>query len=658
MRKSRWLWLPARAVQNVLLAAAIATLSILCTSSDTRYIPELSPFYTLERTGYDFLFTLRGPKLDRIDNRIMVVGFDRESEKDLHTRWPAPRRFHADVIRNLKNDGAALIVYDVLFSDGTTPEDDKKLDQALKDAGNVVLPIRIDRDPTLKRESLEEPYYNDDLNIDFLSNAVDGFAEVPQDDTDDVVRRITPIMYFQDKPVPSMAAAAYLKLKGLSLTNLAIKKDSIQVGDVLIPKSGPTIQDPFNKKYLISSAYMDFPAGNLSFPLDITFADVARKNFPKGTFRGKIVFVGLAGQEQLRENYDAFVTAYTNHSPESFGSIGYVKTMPGVFLQALNFNALMHDGFVKKFPGFGVWILVFGLSIAGAVSVRSSFNWRGPAVLMLCTILYITYCIEVFANFQIYLPWVVPSVLMLSSIMLITYLERGSLRRKWSGYVSPQVLETILKGESSDVAAQRYRASVVFGDIRGFTAFTTMHSPETVVKLLNMHFERMTKIIYEEQGTIDKFFGDGVMVLFGAPVALEKAAVYAVRAAWRMCEASQEPLMLDGEAFVLSSGFGVTTGWLVAGHVGSKMRHDYTVIGEIVNLSSRLQGVTGAADVVIDATTMHLVKEYVDVMPLGQVFIKGMPDQECFRVIAWHDKATTGRGKAKMVKNQKAGISS
>src|SRR5262249_12388044 len=153
-----------------------------------------------------------------------------------------------------------------------------------------------------------------------------------------------------------------------------------------------------------------------------------------------------------------------------------------------------------------------------------------------------------------------------------------SLRRKWSGYVSPQVLETILKGESSEVAAQRYRASVVFGDIRGFTAFTTMHSPEVVVKLLNMHFERMTKIIYEDKGTIDKFFGDGVMALFGAPVHLQDSAMHAVRAAWKMCEASREPLNLEGEAYVLSSGFGVTTGWLVAGHVGSKMRHDYTVI--------------------------------------------------------------------------------
>jgi adenylate cyclase len=656
MKKTRWLWLPARAVQNVLLAAVIASLSIICTSDDTHPIPQLAPFYLMERTGYDFLFTIRGPRQDRIDPRLVVVGFDRQSEQDLKARWPVPRSIHADVIRNLKKDGASLIVYDVLFSDKTIDKEDKALDAALKEPGNVVLSMRIDRDTQQRRASLEEPYYNDDLNIDFLSNASDGFAEVPQD-LDDVVRRMTPIMFFQDKPLPSMAAAAYLKLRQLKQENIANKPNAIQVGDVMIPRTGPTMQDPINPKYLITSSYMDFPAGNLSFPMDTSFSEVAQGRFRKGTFRGKIVFVGLAGQEQTRESYDQFVTAYTNHSADSFGAIGYVRTMPGVFLQALSLNALLHDGFVKKFPTGGVWVLVFGLSIAGAVAVRSSFNWRGPAVLLLCTIIYITYSIEVFSNFLIYVPWVVPSVLMLASITLLTYFERGALRRKWSGYVSPQVLETILKG-SEGLTAQRYKASCVFGDIRGFTSFTTMHSPETVVKLLNMHFERMTTIIYEEQGTIDKFMGDGVMVLFGAPVPIEDGAICAVRAAWRMCEASKEPLLLDGEAYVLSSGFGVTTGWLVAGHVGSKMRHDYTVIGDVVNISSRLQGVTGAADVVIDTATMRLVEEFADVMPLGEVFIKGLPEHmECFRVVGWREAVKKKRKAPKIAEAQKTGIS-
>jgi len=656
MNKKRWLWLPAKAVQNTLLALLIATCSILFTSGDSHYVPEFAPFYALERAGYDFLFFFRGSKLDRIDPRIMVVGFDHQSEVELKTRWPAPRNLHAKVIRNLAKDGASLIVYDVLFWGATNPKDDKDLDLALKQAGNVVQPMRIDRDYVQKLESLEEPYYNDDLNIDFLSNSVDGCAEVPQD-VDGVVRRYTPFMYFQDEPKPSMAAAAYLKLRGLDQNNLTIRKDGFQVGDVMIPRSGPVIQDPFNTRFLIPSAYMDFPAGNASFGLNVTFTDLVKGTFPKGTFRGKIVFVGRTGQELNRENYDLFVTAFTNHSDDSLsGSMGWVKTMPGVFLQALNLNALLHNGFIVKAPIWSVWILVFGLVVAGAAGVRSSFNWRGPAILFLCTLLYVGYSITVFSRFNFYVPWVVPSLLMMSSIILVTYFERGALRRKWSRYVSPQVLERIIKGEEEG-AAQRYRASVVFGDIRGFTAFTTLHTPETVVKLLNAHFEKMTTIIYEEHGTIDKFMGDGVMALFGAPVPIPNDAVCAVRAAWRMCEASKEPLTLDGESFVLSSGFGVTNGFLVAGHVGSKVRHDYTVIGDVVNIASRLQGVTNSSDVVIDSTTMRLVSDHFEVESLGEVFIKGLPEHmECYRVTGMRDLSTSRKRKERS-RPAKTGIS-
>ena len=656
MRRKRWLWLPARAVQNTLLAALIATLSILLSSPDRHYYPAFTPFYAVERAGYDFLFAFRGARQAKIDPRIRVVGFDRASESDLKIRWPAPRRFHADVIRNLAKDGASLIVYDVLFSDGSDPEDDKALDKALKQTGNVVLPIRIDRDYQQKRETLEEPYYNDDLGIDFLDKAKDGFAEVPQD-TDDVVRRFTPLMYFQDKPVPALASAAYLKIKGLNSDNLAIKENAIQVGDLMIPRSGPTIRDPFNEaKALIPSAYIDFPAGNAAFSLDVTFSDVALGTFPKGTFQGKIVFVGLTGQEGARENYDRYTTSYTNHSAEGFGSMGYVKDMPGVFLQALNFNALIRNGFITHLPEWAVWVLVFGLTIASAAAVRSSFNWRGPAILILCVLGYILYSIEVFNFWSIHLPWIVPSILMLSSITLVTYFERGALRKKWSGYVSPQVLETILKGEES-ATAQRCIASVVFGDIRGFTSFTQEHSPEKVVKLLNMHFERMTNIIYDQDGTIDKFLGDGVMALFGVPVSRSDSAICAVRAAWSMCEAAMLPLTLDGESFVLESGFGVTTGTLVAGHLGSKMRHDYTVIGDVVNMASRLQGVTGASDVVMDYETYKLVNRYVSVEPLGLVRVKGSAEPvECFKMTGWLEYPLEEEPREPRWARKKAGI--
>lgn len=658
MKRRRWLWLPSKAVQNVLLSALVATVAVYLSSNIRFYNPILTPLYSVERAGYDTLFAIRGAQLNRVDPRIEVIGFDRKSEQDLGVRWPPPRRFHADVIRNLAKDGAALIVYDVLFSDGTTSADDKALDQALKEAGNVVLPYRIDRDLAYKRKSLEEPYYNDNLGIDFLTKARDGFAEVPQDE-DGIIRRMTPVQWFRDRWMPSLAVAAYLRLENLEEGDLAVGSQSVRVGSVRIPRTGATIRDPSGDNSIIPSAYLDFPAGVQAFTLDTNFSQVAQGRFPKGKYKGKIVFVGLVGAELLRENgaellredfeqgknFDKYVTAYTNYSPEGLGSQGYSKDIPGVVVQALNMNALLQNGFVTHLPTWSHWIIVFGLTICGAWGVRSSFNWRGPALLVLCTLANVCYAIFAFRAFQIHVPWLIPSLLMFGSIAMLTYFERGALRRKWSGYVSPEVLERILKGEEEG-AAQRCIASVVFGDIRGFTNFTTQHSPEKVVKLLNLHFERMTGIIYGQHGTIDKFFGDGVMALFGAPVAREDSAICAVRAAWLMCVASQLPISLDGESFTFDSGFGVTTGPLVAGHVGSKQRHDYTVIGDVVNLSARLQGVTGRSDVVIDAATYALVNPYIEVESLGQIQVKGIPEPiQCYRVVDWIDQPTARRPK-------------
>lgn len=628
--------LPGRALQNVGLAAFVATASVLFWPPERHYIPILTPLYSLERLGYDALFTLRGAKPERMDPSIDVVGFDRESERDLKVRWPPERKYHAAVIRNLAKDGAKMIVYDVLFSDGTDPANDRELDAALKEAGNVVLPLRIDRDFAQKRKSLEEPHYDDAIGVDFLANARVGFAEVPTEE-DDVVRRMVPLQPFRDQYIPSLSAAAYLKLTGKEETDVALTTESIRIGDLLIPRNGPTTRDVADGG-LIPSAYMDFPMGNATFVLDTRFSQVALGTFPKGKYKDKIVFVGLVGPELTKQTGDQYVTAYSNFSTEQFGSLAF-KRLPGVYLQAQTFNALLTQGFVTRLPEWATWVICFGITLGGAVSVRRYFNWRGPVFLLLAVLLYVSYAIIAFGTFRIHLPWVVPSLLMLSSVSLVAYIERGALKRKWSGYVSPQVLETILRSEG-ETTAQRSIATVVFGDIRGFTAFTNRHSPETVVNLLNQHFERMTSIIYGQNGTIDKFLGDGVMALFGVPVPRKDSVECAVRAGWQMCQVSNVPLELGGESYVFESGFGITTGPLVAGHVGSRTRHDYTVIGDAVNMAARLQGVTGLGDVIIDAATYSLVRSIVKVENLGKVAVKGASlPIECYRVLAVEGEA-------------------
>lgn len=636
-RRFRLIRIPWRGIQNVLLAAAVATFSVYYWPPEKNNNKWLVPLNYMERAGYDALFATRGANLDSVSPRIEIVGFDRESERilerefpELKTTWPPSRRFHADVIRNLKKAGATLIIYDVLFSGSSTPEDDIALDKAIKEAGNVVLTSRIDRNFTQLSKSLEEPHYDDELGIDFLAAARVGFAEVPTD-ADQIVRRFVPTMKFRNEWIPSLASAAFLAFSGKEETDIQVERDKIVVGGQIIPRTGPTIIDLVDKAP-VPSAYMDFPAGNGTFPMT-SFGQVALYEFSKDQFNDKIVFVGLIGNQLTKEISDEYVTAYSRFMPDATGGVA-VTTVPGVVLQAQNFNALLSATYVTHWPDWSLWLILFGFTLIGAGGVRRYYNWRGPAVLLLLMALYLIVVHSAFVTYRIHMPYIVPTILMFSSISMVAYLERGSLRRKWSGYVSPEVLEQILRTEN-DPDAKKITGTVVFGDIRGFTAFTNKHPAERVVALLNIHFEKMTDIIYEEHGTIDKFLGDGIMALFGVPIRKKDSAISAVRAAWRMCESSKQPMHYQGSQYFMDSGFGITTGSLIAGHVGGRTRHDFTVIGDVVNMASRLQGVTGEPDVIIDQATFELVKSHFQVESLGRISVKGAPEPiQCYKVVA------------------------
>jgi adenylate cyclase len=627
----------SRHLTNVLLAAMVATLIMLFWPPPKERIPLLSPLYQLEWLGYSALFSLRGPQPARVDPRIVIVGYDRQTEVALDAPWPPPRSRHADVITHLAADGAALIVYDVLFSDASDPDEDIALDRAIRKAGNVILSCRIDRSMSEKRKSIEAPYYDDDLDIDYEMNAaMIGFAEVDPEE-DNVVRRALSVLSFQGERLPSLPAAAYLALHEKTTKDIRVLRDAVLLGDLRIPRTGYTKYDPIDRSE-IPTTYINFPQGLNAFPYK-RFDQVCLNEFAPGTFKGKIVFVGITGPQLTKAQGESFVTAYTQLKPEQAEGV-MDRTVPGVVLQAQIFNAFLQRDFMYPVKDWVLWLMVFVFAFLATWTARHFMNWRGPVFLVLIALAYMAAVLALF-TYALYLqPWPVPIACTLATAGGIAWVERGRLRKKWSGYVSPAVLQVILQQESG-LGAQRYEASVIFGDVRNFTGFSEKHPPETVVRLLNKHLERLTRIIYQQEGTIDKFLGDGILVVFGAPLPQEDAAVRAVRASWIMREIALQPIIDDdGTSYTLATGFGITTGPLVAGHVGSSQRHEFTIIGDTVNLASRLQGVTGKPDVIIDTRTYELVKDYVDVESLGEVTLKGKAQPvPCFLVTAWKEPA-------------------
>jgi adenylate cyclase len=204
-------------------------------------------------------------------------------------------------------------------------------------------------------------------------------------------------------------------------------------------------------------------------------------------------------------------------------------------------------------------------------------------------------------------------------------LEKRKLRSAFGRSVGPKVMEAILASGRDFLKGERSQVTVLFSDMRGFTVVAERTEAESLVTILNEHFEAMTSIIMKNEGTLDKFVGDEVMALFGAPLSLEDHALRAVRTALEMQRAHKE-LMDHWEAVgqdAVPIGIGINSGDMIVGQIGSSKFTDYTVIGDNVNVGSRLCGVAKGHQILISEATYQLVRHAVKVNKLAPVQVKG-----------------------------------
>ncbi len=207
-------------------------------------------------------------------------------------------------------------------------------------------------------------------------------------------------------------------------------------------------------------------------------------------------------------------------------------------------------------------------------------------------------------------------------------------REKLSRYHSDAVVDQILSYGSSEhgdeFIAEEQEVSVLFADLCGFTAMSEkLQQPSAVVRLLNTVFEKLAEAVFEYNGTLDKFMGDGMLAFFGAPLPQENHAELAVRAALRMQEGLEEynANLPDGTP-KLGMRVGINSGPVVVGDIGSKNRKDYTVIGSTVNIASRLEStVAKPGQVVISPETYQLVRHLVECERLEPVKLKGIEER-------------------------------
>lgn len=305
--------------------------------------------------------------------------------------------------------------------------------------------------------------------------------------------------------------------------------------------------------------------------------------------------------------------------------------VPGVLLHAQVLRGLLNDGgLIRQAP----------VAVVTAVSAAAALLWflgSGAVVFVAAGVLLVAGLLLLSTLLLVqglYLPVLAPvsaGLLALSGRAgweaALKLRERRRLRGVFSGYVSPGVMQQIVDGRlRAELGGEHRYVCVLFSDIRGYTTRSEGMSPEEIVGFLNRYFEDVVGLIHGHGGTVTSFMGDGIMAVFGAPNALENPCEAAFSAGRDiLAQVARFNAQADPGAQPVEIGVGLHAGYAVVGHVGSSTRHDYTAIGDVTNVASRLEGATKGAGyrlVCSDEVASRLGNRSM-LVPLGPVSIKG-----------------------------------
>ena len=337
------------------------------------------------------------------------------------------------------------------------------------------------------------------------------------------------------------------------------------------------------------------------------------------TFRDRIVVVGVAG-EGLR---DVFVTPFAE------------GRMAGAEVHANTIDAWQSGRTLTPAPFWTGAAVALGLAVGvGATGALTSSAWFTGGAALVIALAYLWINVRLFAAGG-WWPLAVPLLAIVLAFVgdlawqyFVEGREKRKVKRLFSRYVAKDVYDQLLADPSrAKLGGTRRQMTVLFSDMRGFTALTEKGNPEDIVTQLNDYFTRMVTVLFEHRGTLDKFVGDMVMALFGAPLDDEDHAEHAVLTALAMVRAL-DVLNAEWREFGiprLDIGIGINTGEMVAGNIGSDTIMSYTVIGDAVNLGARLESLNkeyGTRIIISEATRSRLKGQY-DIRPLGSVTVKG-----------------------------------
>ncbi len=616
---------------------------------------------------------------------IVIVTIDNKSEDSIG-RWPWPRDAHAKVIDNLSKWGAKVIGIDVIFpTQEESPlsqvlaktdlekrvsedlikeykgkfDNDKILTDSIKKASNVVLGyyfftegdeqakhITKDQEQKAKRlisksqislvtsdaaksneNFLIRRGYGIESSIESISRACKnyGFLNIFPD-TDGIVRKVTfPVKYKNEDDwygsFPLQILRNYLDENiQLRVSDKAIKV--LALGEKIIPvdESG--------------ALFVDYSFSFQSFPTE-SFVDVMNGtvNDPS-QFKDKIVLIGITDPGLVRDTWP---------TPTEM-------VVPGIKIHAQTIDTILNKRFISyartmmngqfiyssdKINIFNLLaIILLGIVLIFAIPKVPHASY-GAYISLLLVAGYIFAIFYLFHNVKIRLNMFYP----LSSIALVyttqalyraltTERKAREIRGAFQTYVPPQIVDELIKNpEKLKLGGERKVVSILYSDVKGFTTISENLSPEELVEFMNNYLTPMSDIVFKYEGTLDKYIGDAVLAFYGAPLPQEDHPLRVVFSALDMISALKQlrKKLKEENKPLIDIGIGINTGEVSVGNMGSNTRLDYTIMGDNVNLTQRIEELTRIYknNILLSQFTYQKIKEQILCREIDEVTVRG-----------------------------------
>ncbi|MDN5298950.1 MAG: adenylate cyclase [Clostridiales bacterium] len=558
-------------------------------------------FDNYENQVYDSFF--QGE--NETDDRIVIVAID-DTSINMLGQWPFDRSYHGELIDIISQGNPAAIGIDLLFDSYSNATSDDILAASIEAAGNVVMAEQVKYTPKINGYKQG----SDTLVRQFpelLTGSVEGHINT-YPDGDRVIRRTT---LFAPQFVIDDASYNYLPSFAYQLFKTYTENADISDAERSTFEASLTKYAEEGKSYFIDYKGMPRQYDNIPYAL------VYNEMIPPSYFEDKIVLIGPYANGLL----DEYITPVVQEQP-----------MFGVEIHANILQNLFDDSLKTQAPEVFNLVTILVLAILTFFISERFSPLKGLSILILIAVGYLFIGKKVYEQgyvLELFYPLLTMGILYVTALAY-HYLEQLNEKRRirslFGRYVAPQVVNKILEdSDSINLGGERRFISVLFVDIRGFTPLSERCEPEEIVEILNSYLDLCEQSIFTNKGTLDKFIGDATMAIYNAPLELEDHAFYAVKTAWDMKQGAA--LLKEGllERFgkTVDFGIGVNTGYAVVGNIGSKRRMDYTAIGDTVNTSARLESNAKPGQILISQTTYDLVKERVDVKPLGEIKVKG-----------------------------------